>query len=162
MELAEEAAMKWKRIALALGIVGVLGGATTAIAAANGHRGRNFQKMISARVNHVLDEIDATPQQRQTINQIKDDALAQLQQKRQQHANEHAYWMKVLTADSVDVNALNAAADQRAQVMAATAKEIIIPALVKVHDALTPAQRQKLADKVNSHHPQGGFGGPEQ
>jgi len=154
--------MKWKRIALALGILGVLGGATAALAAANGHRGHNFQKMISARVDHVLDEIDATPEQRQTINQIKDDALAQLQQKRQQHANEHAYWMKVLTADKVDVNALNAAADQRAQDMAATAKDIIIPALVKVHDALTPAQRQKLAEKVKSHHQQGGFGGPEQ
>jgi Spy/CpxP family protein refolding chaperone len=154
--------MKWKRIALALGIVGVLSGATAALAAANGHRGHNFQKMISARVNQVLDEIDATPEQRQTINQVKDDALAKLQQKRQQHPNEHAYWMKMLTTDQVDVNALNAAADQRAQEMAATAKEIIIPALVKVHDALTPAQRQRVADKVNSHHPQGGFGGPEQ
>ena len=70
--------------------------------------------------------------------------------------------MKVLTADQVDVNALNAAADQRAQDMAATAKEIVIPALVKVHDALTPAQRQKLASMVKSHDPQGGFGGPEQ
>src|SRR6266849_3169987 len=150
MEPAEEAAMKWKRIALALGIVGVLGGATAALAAANGHRGRNFQKMISARVNHMLDEVGATPEQRQTINQVKDDTIAKLQQKRQQHANEHAYWTKMLTAD------------QRAQDMAATAKEIIIPALVKVHDALTPAQRQKLASMVKSHHPQGGFGGPEQ
>jgi len=45
--------------------------------------------------------------------------------------------------------------------MAATAKDIIIPALVKVHDTLTPAQREKLAAMVKSHHPQGGFGGPE-
>lgn len=154
--------MEWKRIALALGIAGVVGGATAALAAANGHRGRNFQTMISARVNHLLDEVGATPEQRQTINQVKDDALAKLQQKRQQHESEHAYWMKVLTADQVDVNALNAAADQRAQEMAATAKEIIIPALVKVHDTLTPAQRQKVADMVKSHHPQGGFGGPQQ
>jgi len=154
--------MKWKRIALALGILGVLGGATAALAAANGHRGHNFQKMISARVDHVLDEIDATPEQRQAINQVKDDAIAKLQQKRQQHANEHAYWMKVLTADQVDVTALNAAADKRAQEMAATAKDIIIPALVKVHDTLTPAQRTKLAELVKSRHPQGGFGGPEQ
>jgi periplasmic protein CpxP/Spy len=154
--------MKWKRIALALGIAGVVGGATAALAAANGHRGHNFQAMISGRVNHLLDEVGATPEQRQTINQVKDDALAKLQQKRQQHPNEHAYWMKMLTADQVDVNALNAAADQRAQEMAATAKEIIIPALVKVHDTLTPAQRQKLADIVKSHHPQGGFGGPQE
>jgi periplasmic protein CpxP/Spy len=154
--------MKWNRIALALGIVGVLGAATAALAAANGHRGRNFQAMITSRVNHMLDQVGATPEQRQAINQVKDDAVAKLQQKRQQHAGEHANWMKALTADQVDVNALNAAADQRAQDMAATAKEIIIPALVKVHDTLTPAQRQKLAELVKSHHPQGGFGGPEQ
>jgi len=155
--------MKWKRIALALGIAGVVGGATAALAAANGHRGRNFQTMITARVNHLLDEVEATPDQRQTILQVKDDAIAKLQEKRQQHASEHAQWMSALSADQVDVNALNAAADQRAQDMAATAKEIIIPALVKVHDTLTPAQRQKLAAIVKSHHqPQGGFGGPQQ
>jgi Spy/CpxP family protein refolding chaperone len=154
--------MNWKRIALALGIAGVLAGATAALAAGNGHRGRNFQQMITARVNHVLDAVDATPEQRQAINQVKDDAVAKLQQKRQQHANEHAYWMQVLTADQVDVAALNAAADKRAQEMSATAKDIIIPALVKVHDTLTPAQRTKLAEVVKSHHPQGGFGGPEQ
>ena len=50
----------------------------------------------------------------------------------------------------------------KAQEMALTAKDIIIPALVKVHDTLTPAQRQKLAEMVKSHHPQGGFGGPQQ
>lgn len=154
--------MKWKRIALALGIAGVVGGATAALAAANGHRGRNFQSMITSRVNHLLDEVGATPEQRQTINQVKDDALAKLSQKRQQHVNEHARWMQALTADQVDVIALNAAADQKAQEMAATAKEIIIPALVKVHDTLTPAQRQKLAAAIQSRHHQGGFGGPQE
>jgi Spy/CpxP family protein refolding chaperone len=153
--------MNWKRIALALGVAGALG-ATAVFAAANGHGGgRNFQKMITARVDHVLDEVNATPEQRQAINQVKDDAIAKLQQKRQQHASEHAYWMTMLTADKVDVDKLNAAADQRAQEMAATAKEIIIPALVKVHDTLTADQRAKLAELVKSRHSQGGFGGPE-
>ncbi|HYV68128.1 MAG TPA: periplasmic heavy metal sensor [Myxococcales bacterium] len=155
--------MKWKRIGLALGLAGVLGAATAALAAANGHRGRNFQAMITNRVNHLLDQVNATDAQRQTINQVKDDVLTKLAAKRQQHANEHAQWMSALTADTVDVNALNAAADAKAQDMASTAKDIIIPALVKVHDTLTPAQRQKLAEMVKSHHqPQGGFGGPEQ
>ena len=95
-------------------------------------------------------------------SELKDDVVAKLSQKRQQHANEHARWLSALTADQVDVNALNAAADQKAQEMASTAKDIIIPALVKVHDTLTPAQRQKLADIIKSHHPQGGFGGPQE
>jgi periplasmic protein CpxP/Spy len=153
---------KWKRVALALGILGVLGAATAAVAA-RGHPGRNFQQRISARVNHLLDEIDATPEQRQKINQVKDEVIAKLQEQRQQHAGEHQRWMRVLTADRVDVNALNAEADRRAEQMAATAKSVIIPALVQVHDALTPAQRQKLAEVAAQRHGkmQGGFGGPE-
>ncbi len=155
---------RWKRVALALGILGALGAATAAVAGANGHRGRNFQKMISARVNHLLDEIDATPEQRQKINQVKDATIAKLQEQRRQHASDHQRWMKVLTAKTVDVNALNAEADERAAQMAATAKNVIIPALVEVHDVLTQAQREKLAELVAQRHgkPQGGFGGPEQ
>ena len=90
------------------------------------------------------------------------DALAQLQQQRQAHAKERGYWMQALTADNLDVAALNAKADAHAKTMADTAKNIIIPAVAKVHDILTPAQRKQLAGMVQNHAgTQGGFGGPE-
>jgi Spy/CpxP family protein refolding chaperone len=39
---------------------------------------------------------------------------------------------------------------------------VIVPEIEKVHDVLTPAQRQKLAAKAKQRasHMQGGFGGP--
>jgi Spy/CpxP family protein refolding chaperone len=152
----------WKRVALALGIASVLGGATAAVAA-NAHRRGDFQQRITAHVNRMLDKVNATPEQRQAINQVTSDALAQLQQQRQQHASDRGYWMQALTADKVDVNALNAKADEHAQAMANTAKTIIIPALAKVHDILTPAQRAQLADMAKNHAAmRGGFGGPQQ
>jgi Spy/CpxP family protein refolding chaperone len=151
----------WKRVALALGIASILGGATAAIAA--GHRRGNFQQRITAHVNRMLDKVNATPDQRQQINQVVNDAVTQLQQQRQQHANARGFWMQALTADKVDLNALNAQADAHAQAMANTAKTVIIPALAKVHDILTPAQRNQLADLAKNHAAmQGGFGGPQQ
>jgi Spy/CpxP family protein refolding chaperone len=151
----------WKKVPFALGLAFVVAGATAAVAA-HGYHGGNFQARITARVNRMLDKLNATPEQRQAINQVKDDALAKLQQQRQQHAQDRGFWMQALTADAVDVDQLNAKADQHAADMAKTAKTIIIPALVKVHDILTPAQRQQLATMMKDHAPQGGFGGPEQ
>ena len=75
----------WKRIALALGIVAVLGGATAAIAA-NAHRRGNFQQRITGRVNHMLDKINATPEQRQKINDIVNQAMTDLKAQRQANA----------------------------------------------------------------------------
>jgi len=151
----------WKRVALALGIVSLLAGATAAVAA-NAHRRGNFQERFTAHVNRMLDKINATPDQRQAITQVTNDALAQLQQQRQAHAKERGYWMQALTADNLDVAALNAKADAHAKTMADTAKNVIIPAVAKVHDILTPAQRKQLAGMVQNHAgTQGGFGGPE-
>jgi Spy/CpxP family protein refolding chaperone len=152
----------WKRIALALGIVAVLGGATAAIAA-NAHGRGNFQQRFTSHVNKMLDKVNATPEQRQSINDIVNQAMTQLQAQRQAHAKDRGYWVQALTADTVDVNALNAKADEHAAAMANTAKTVIIPAVAKVHDILTKDQRQQLADMAKNHAGMhGGFGGPEQ
>jgi Spy/CpxP family protein refolding chaperone len=152
----------WKRVALALGIASLLAGATAAVAA-NAHRRGDFQQRFTAHVNRMLDKVNATPDQRQKITQVTNDALAQLQQQRQAHAKDRGYWMQALTAETVDVTALNAKVDEHAAAMASTAKSIIIPALAKVHDILTPPQRKQLADMVQSRAAtHGGFGGPEQ
>ncbi|HYZ89526.1 MAG TPA: Spy/CpxP family protein refolding chaperone [Myxococcales bacterium] len=152
----------WKRVALALGIASVLGGASAAIAA-NAHRRGDFQQRFTNHVNRMLDKINATDTQRQQINQIVSDTMASLKQQRQAHASDRGYWIQALTADKLDVDALKAKADEHAQAMANTAKTIIIPAVAKVHDILTPAQRQQLADMAKNHaEMRGGFGGPQQ
>jgi Spy/CpxP family protein refolding chaperone len=152
----------WKKVALALGLALVVGSGTAAALAANGHRGGNFQQRITARVNRMLDKLNATPDQRQAINQITNDALGQLQAVHQQQAQNHGFWMKALTDTTVTEGQLDEQADAHAAQMAATAKKIIIPALLKVRNVLTDAQRQQLATMMKNHAPQGGFGGPEQ
>ena len=151
----------WKKVALALGLSLVVGGATAAIAA-NGHRGGNFQQRITSHVNRMLDKVNATPDQRQKINDITNNALAQLQKQRQSHAQDRGFWISALTADNFDEAALDTKADEHAAQMANTAKTIIIPALHQVHDVLTQAQRAQLATMMKNHAPEGGFGGPEQ
>jgi Spy/CpxP family protein refolding chaperone len=149
---------RWQRVAVVLALVGLAGGAALAMGGA--HRGRFSEAMINNRVNHMLDVIDATPQQRQVINQVKDDLVAQFKAKAAQRAQNRTHWIDVLSADQLDTAALYAEADRRAQDVRDMA-QVIVPAIQKVHDILTPAQRQKLAAMAKQHSDtQGGFGGP--
>jgi Spy/CpxP family protein refolding chaperone len=152
----------WKKVALALGLTVAVG--TTAAIAANGHRGAKFQQRITARVNRMLDKLNATADQRQKINAIVDDALTKLQAQRENHAQARGFWMQALTDPNMTEAQLDAQADAHAAQMANTAKQIIIPALVNVRSVLTDAQRAQLATmmKNHAHGPQGGFGGPDE
>ncbi len=114
---------------------------------------------------HGRDAIQATPQQRAQIEQSRDTILNALQARRQNGQQQtHQKLMQLLTADKLNPDDLYAIADQHAQAMQDMAK-VIVPEIVKVHDILTPAQRQMLAQKaqeMRQHHQQhqGGFGGP--
>jgi Spy/CpxP family protein refolding chaperone len=150
----------WKRIALVLAIALGVGGATAAVAA-NAHRRGAWKQMIDNRVESALNQINATPDQRATVEQAKTQILQALQQSRQQLRQERPNFAQLFTADQLDTKALYDFANQRAQQVNALA-QVIVPQLQKVHDALTPAQRQQLAQMWAQHHqnaPQGGFGG---
>ena len=150
------------KIVAALGAVAVLVGAG---AWAHGRAGRNMQQMITKRVAALEDAIQATPQQRGQIEQSRDTILNALQARRQNGQQQtHQKLMQLLTADKLNPDDLYAIADQHAQAMQDMAK-VIVAEIVKVHDILTPAQRQMLAQKaqeMRQHHQQhqGGFGGP--
>jgi Spy/CpxP family protein refolding chaperone len=155
---------KWQRAAIITGLI-ALAGVTAASAAAGQARGKVFKHMISSRVAEAEDYIDATPQQRQVIDQAKDAVLATLQQRMAAHKGDRAQWISLLTADTLTEQQIVDAAGKRADEIRAAAQEIA-PQLVKVHDVLTPAQRLKLAERARSmrHHHHGGgqgFGGPE-
>jgi Spy/CpxP family protein refolding chaperone len=155
--------MTMKRIMIALGALAILVGAG---AWAHGRAGRNMQQMITKRVAAMEDLIKATPQQRAQIEQSRDTILNALQARRQQKGQQqtHEKLMQLLTADKVNPNDLYAVANRHAQAIQDMAK-VIVPEIVKVHDVLTPAQRQTLAQKAQEmrqrhQEHQGGFGGP--
>ena len=76
----------------------------------------------------------------------------------------HQELMQLLTGDKLTTDQINAVAKEHADKITALASQIA-PEIVNIHDALTPAQRQKLADRaqqMHQKHQQGGFGGPGQ
>ena len=149
------------KLLIGLGALTVVLGAGAAYAMGHGGHGRMMQHMISARIEDAEDYIDATPDQRAAIEQSKTTILNALQARAQSHQADHAKMIDVLTADKLDTDALYAVANQHAQEIQDLAK-VIVPEVQKIHDLLTPAQRQKLAAKAKQHaaHVEGGFGGP--
>ncbi|MFL5369420.1 MAG: Spy/CpxP family protein refolding chaperone [Myxococcales bacterium] len=148
----------WKKLAFLALVVGFAGAAV----AAGVHHGRaGFMKdRIAARVNKALDEIQATPQQREVVEQAENDIVNAIQAKSQARRGTHQALLEAFTADNFDTQAVQAFADARAQDVKDLAA-VVIPSLQKVHDALTPEQRAKLGELARKHHRDrhGGFGG---
>lgn len=155
----------WKKITLAAGLAAVA--VATAALAAGPARGAFMKQMIDKRVAGAEDAIQATADQRAVIDAAKDHIVATMQQRFAAHKDDRAQWMALLTSDKLETSQIVDAANKHADEIRATAQEIA-PDLVKVHDALTPAQRTKLAEYMKSMHGHhghgpgggGGFGGP--
>ena len=157
--------MKKTGMLIGLGALLVVGSVGAAAAWAQGPgRGHMMKHMISARVEEAEDAIQATPAQRTQIEASKDVILNALESKAKGRA-EHQKLVALFTADKLDTDALYALANQRAQDVQQLAK-VIVPEIQKIHDVLTPAQRQQLAAHIKQMHKghrgpgPGGFGGP--
>lgn len=152
-----------KKLLIGLSALALLAGAGAAWAAGrHGHGMGMMQHMLSTRISEAEDLIKATPEQRAQIDQSKDVIVSALQARAKDRRQNHGQLMQLLTADKLDTDALYAIANQHAQEIQDLAK-VIVPEIQKVHDVLTPQQRQILADKakeMHQRHQQGGFGGP--
>ena len=140
-----------KKALIGIGALGIVAAAGAAWAGSGGGHHRMMNHMITARVEQAEDLIDATPQQRQVIDAAKDSIISQISARMEQKKGQHAQILAALTADNLDTAKLYAVADQHAEEIRAMAK-LIVPEIQKVHDVLTPAQRQKLAAKIKEHH----------
>lgn len=116
-----------------------------------------MKHMVSERVDDMLDQISATQPQRDTVNAAVQQALDAIAA--DDMAGHFAAAIDVFSSDKIDsakVAALRADHEARAQKMG----DAIADAITKVHDALTPTQRQKVAELVQAHHHgHGGHGG---
>ena len=154
-----------KKILIAVGALAVVIAAGAAWARGPGGRHFMTKQMITQRVAHMEDLIQATPEQRATIDKAVNDIVAKVQAQHQERRNLHQNVMQLLTGDSLSKEQVVALANDHVARIQALANEIA-PDIVTIHDTLTPAQRQTLAQKVqemhqkHQHAPQGGFGGP--
>ncbi len=185
-----------------LSILGIAAGAAVVLMAAGtafAHGGRGgagfFMKhAFEHRVSEAEDFVEATPEQRKVIESARDNIETKMKARFEQHLAERQAagangqkgpmdphdMVRLLAADKIDEQAIYAEIDRRAEEMKQAAREIL-PEVIKAHDALTPAQRQKLAARAEQRHSQmrerwqqhhdgarvgpdderGGFGGPD-
>ncbi len=132
-------------VALAVGLVTL-----TAFrhAGSGGHRDpARMAAFVKNRVTDALDDVDATPQQRQQILGIVDQVLAKAQAAHQGQPDAHQQLLAAWKSDSPDPAQLHALVDQRVDAMRALAHEAV-DAGVQVHGILTPAQRAKITAKL--------------
>lgn len=102
---------------------------------------------VTDRVDDALDDLDATPAQRERINGVKDRLLAAAMSHRGTRQETREAFLAEWKAEKPDAARLHALVDQRAAEMTAMAHQAV-DAAVEVHDTLTPEQRAKVTKKV--------------
>jgi periplasmic protein CpxP/Spy len=115
-----------------------------------GPGGRDPARMaafVKDHVDDVLDDVDATPDQRQQIQALVSGVLEQAQSLHQGQADAHAQLLAAWKSDAPDAAQLHALVDQRVDAMRAVAHQAV-DAGVKAHAILTPEQRAKVTKKL--------------
>ncbi len=103
--------------------------------------------MVTEHLDHALDDLAATPAQRQQILAIKDRLLATFTALRAEHQATHAQLLAQWKADQPDAAALHALVDARIDALRAAAHQAV-DAGIEVHGILTPEQRAKVTAKL--------------
>jgi len=111
------------------------------------HDPERMAEFVTERVDDALDDVDATPEQRERIHAVKDRMLARAKELHGDRAAGRAAILEAWKAEAPDASKLHALVDERADAMRALAHEAV-NAGVEVHGILTPEQRAKLAEKA--------------
>ena len=122
------------------------------------HRGpmdpKKVDNFLTWRINDALDDVQATPAQRQQVLAIKDrlmpDVKTLMEDGRQTHEQVRDIWKSNADPDPKQLHAL---VDQRVEAFRAFGYKIA-DAMADLHKVLTPAQRATLTQKAEQHHPQ--------
>lgn len=106
---------------------------------------------VTGRLDDMLDDLDATPDQRTRIQAIKDRVLQRAQELRAARQATHQALLAEWNAEQVDRAKVHALIDERGAEMKALAHEAA-DAVIEAHDVLTPEQRAKVAEKAERMH----------
>ena len=113
-----------------------------------GHGGMPFG---GRHLSHMLDEVNATPAQREQIKQIADKAQTDLKALHEQGKSLHEQGLKLWAQPVLDATA----AEKLRQQMLAQHDQVskrLMQAMLDVGQVLTPEQRAKVADQMQKHH----------
>lgn len=117
----------------------------------HGHDPAEISAFVTNRVDDVLEDLDATPEQRTRINAVKERMLAAGLELRGTRGETHDTLFGEWKAETPDAAKLHALVDARVDAMRAIAHQAV-DAGVEVHGILTPEQREKLTRKAERWH----------
>jgi Spy/CpxP family protein refolding chaperone len=148
-----------KKILAAAAGVGVLAVGFVALTGFHGGCGRGphgrdpaeVAAFVTNRVDDLLDDIDATPDQRTRIHAVKDRLLASGLSLREGRREVHDAIVAEWNAAQPDAARLHALVDARAEEFRKLAHEAVDSG-VEVHGILTPEQREKIGKKAERWH----------
>lgn len=120
-----------------------------------GHRhGRDPAQLaafVTDRVDDALDDLDATPEQRARVHEVKERVLAAGKEAHAGHEEARAALLAEWKSQAPDRARLHALVDARVEAMRKLAHEAV-DAGADVHGILTPEQREKVTKKVERWH----------
>jgi Spy/CpxP family protein refolding chaperone len=125
------------------------------------HRGGGFmrgpmdEQRIERMVKHMAVEIDATPDQTAKLTEIAKAAAKDLRPLREKARDARREGMKLLAAPTIDRGAIERLRAEQIQAADAASKRLT-QALADTAEVLTPAQRQKLAERFQRRGPHRG------
>jgi protein CpxP len=108
------------------------------------------KKFATWKVNDVLDDLEATPDQRAKVQALKDDRITEAFQLAAGHKEIRTQLLAQWNAANPDRKQIHALVDQDIDRLRALAHQVA-DSLVDVHDVLTPEQRQKVSEKLAEH-----------
>ena len=142
---------RMKIVGIVTACVAVLGGASIAANRFGPRDPERAYAYISAKVNRMMDKINATDAQRAQINQIKDRLFKEGASLRQDRWNMRQQFFANWDAPQVDANQIHARVDQQLNELRTFAHDLA-DASIQVHDLLTPEQRATLKQEISKHH----------
>ena len=128
-----------------------------------GKGGPGMERMAERRIDHIIKEVDGTPEQKAKLTQLAGAAQKDMQPLREQLQAARKKGMELLAAPTVDRAALERLRAEQTQLMDTLSKRMLTH-MADAAEVLTPAQRAKLAEKMKSRgehrgHMHGGHGG---
>ena len=153
--------MTWKRMAIGGGVALAAVAAVATLTAFRGgcgwHGGHGHGRdpaavaaFVTDRVDDALDDLDATPEQRQKIHAVKERMLAEAGKMKATRGEAHREVVAQWDAERPDAARLHALVDAKAEEMRALAHQAV-DAGIEVHGVLTPEQRAKISKKMHRH-----------
>jgi Spy/CpxP family protein refolding chaperone len=107
--------------------------------------------MMGRMIDHMLDSVNATEQQRAQVKEITKAAAADLKAQHEATRGLHEQMMQAFAQPTVDANAVEALRQKQLAAHDQISKRMT-QAMLDVSRVLTPEQRKTLADKMTKRH----------